>query len=156
MMKTMKKYVRILLVAMMSLMVLALAGCGEEDKYNQAKAEVLTMVEQVKTVNDRKDSPFFSNDGDKNKALLREHGQERIDILKGELQNRTDLYNKIDEKLKDMVGYAKGNGKLEADLAELKKKIESDKAGWIRLSKEQIAAEEMAVRMAKRNLEWHG
>ena len=114
------------------------------------------MVEQVKTVNDRKDSPFFSNDGDKNKALLREHGQERIDILKGELQKRTDLYNKIDEKLKDMAGYAKGNGKLEADLAELKKKIESDKAGWIRLSKEQIAAEEMAVRMAKRNLEWHG
>ena len=140
-MKTMKKYIRILLVAMMSLMVLALAGCGEEDKYNKEKAEVLSLVEQVKQVNDRKESKYFSSNREENDKLHKTYEKERVAILEGELKKRKELYSKIDKKLIDMAGYAKGDGKLEADLSSLKKEIESDKAGIIQMSKEYISAE---------------
>ena len=137
----MKKYVRILLVAMMSLMVLALAGCGEADKYNQAKQEVTTIMEQVKNVNDRKDNPYFSDDKKKTDELVKKHWKERTTVLQGELKKREELFKQADEKLKDMAGYAKGDGKLEADLAEFKRNYESEKHGWIQMSKEVIAAQ---------------
>lgn len=150
----MKKYIRILLVVMMSLMVLALAGCGEEDKYNQTKTEVLTMVEQAKTINDRKDSPYYSNDKEKTKMLRKEHGNERIDVLKGELKKREELFSKINEKMKDMAGFAKGNGKLEADLTELKRNVEGEKASYIQMSKEAIWMEKQEIELLK--VKWHG
>lgn len=140
-MKTMKKYVRILLVAMMSLMVLALAGCGEEDKYNQAKQEVTAIVEQAKNVNDWKDSQYFSSDKKKDELLVKEHWRERTTVLQGELKKREELFKQADEKLKDMAGYAKGDGKLEADLAEFKRNYESEKNVRIQMSKEIIAAQ---------------
>lgn len=146
-MKTMKKYVRILLVAMMSLMVLALAGCGEEDKYNQAKTEVTTMMEEARNVNDKKDSPYYSDSKEETLSLIKEHGKERVELLKGELTKREAIYKQIDEKLKDMAGYAKGNGKLEADLTELRHKVDSDKAGVLQMSKEVIAAEKMRIQI---------
>ena len=119
----MKKYVRILLVAMISLMVLALAGCGEEEKYNKEKAEVLSLVEQVKQVNDRKESKYFSSNREENDKLHKAYENERVAILEGELKKRQELYSKIDKKLIEMAGYAKGDGKLEADLSSLKKKL---------------------------------
>lgn len=133
-MKTMKKYVRILLVAMMSLMVLILAGCGDKadiNTYNQAKNEVTEMAKAASMINDSAKSPFFSIDSWTNDNMHREHQKERLQVLEGELKKHQELDEKIDKKLVEMEKAIKGNKMLENEFKTFKGKILEERKQWI-------------------------
>lgn len=134
-MKTMKKYVRILLVAMMSLMVVALAGCGEEDKYNQAKQEVTALAQQARNAGDYQNwenTPYFAktNTPAEEREQQRKYHDKRVEMYDKALKERKEIDDKIDKKLSEMENYAKGNANLQQDFKKTKEEILGNRRAW--------------------------
>lgn len=145
----MKKYIRILVVTMMSLMVLILAGCGDKadiNKYNQVKNEVTTLANEASNINDRAKSQYFSIDSWTNDNMHREHQKERLQIMEGELKKHQELDKKVDEKLAEMENYAKGDKALENEFKSFKSKILEERNYWINKEKELIGWEKGEIK----------
>lgn len=140
----MKKHVRILVVAMMSLMVLILAGCGDKadiNKYNQVKNEVTEMAKEASMINDSAKSPYFSIDSWTNDNMHREHQKERLQVLEEELKKHQELDKKVDEKLAEMETAIKGDKMLENEFKTFKEKILEERKQWIKDKNKYINAE---------------
>lgn len=93
---------RILLVALMIFSVLAIAGCGEEEKYNTAKKELVQITDTFKTIKAT----------DENVAKFDE------------------AYKKAEAKLAEMEKYSNSDSKLTDDYLKTKKDLEQQKKTW--------------------------
>lgn len=93
---------RILLVALMIFSVLAIAGCGEEEKYNTAKKELVQITDTFKTIKAT----------DENVAKFDE------------------AYKKAEAKLAEMEKYSNSDSKLTNDYLKTKKDLEQQKKTW--------------------------
>lgn len=93
---------RILLVALMIFSVLAIAGCGEEEKYNTAKKELVQITDTFKTIKAT----------DENVAKFDE------------------AYKKAEAKLAEMEKYSNSDSKLTNDYLKTKKDLEYEKKRW--------------------------
>ncbi len=93
---------RILLVALMIFSVLAIAGCGEEEKYNTAKKELVQITDTFKTIKAT----------DENVAKFDE------------------AYKKAEAKLAEMEKYSNSDSKLTNDYLKTKNDLEYEKKRW--------------------------
>lgn len=93
---------KILLVALMIISVLAIAGCGEEEKYNTAKKELVQITDTFKTIKAT----------DANKAKFEE------------------AYKKAEAKLAEMEKYSKSDTKLTNDYLKAKEDLKQKKDLW--------------------------
>ena len=96
----MNKLTKILVVGLTILATLALAGCGEEKKYNELKNQVLPQIKQLSDIN--ADVP--KTDFDKQLA---------------------EQMKEIDQKINKMQEYANSETKLNNDLIALKKEYQT-------------------------------
>ena len=118
----MKKWSRTLLTGVLLVAVLAMAGCGEQEKYNKAKNEVVTMMQEAKTMkvteptNEPKDSQAYKDQYKENFA---------------DLQKKHDTAEtKIQGKLTEMKEYAKKETALNNDLLQLRKQVKDENETW--------------------------
>lgn len=118
----MKNWMKLVLTSTLVAVILLTAGCGEQEKYNKAKNEVVTMMEEAKTMkvieptNVPKDSQTERDQYKKNFA---------------ELQKKHDDANaKIHEKLTEMELYAKKETALNNDLLNLKSRVKDEEIRW--------------------------
>ena len=93
---------KILLVILMIISVLAIAGCGEEEKYNTAKKELVQITDTFKTI----------KANDENKAKFEE------------------AYKKAEAKLSDMEKFSKSDNKLTNDYLKAKEELVQQKKCW--------------------------
>lgn len=93
---------KILLVALMIISVLAIAGCGEEEKYNTAKKELVQITDTFKTIKAT----------DANKAKFEE------------------AYKKAEAKLAEMEKLSKSDTKLTNDYLKAKEDLKQKKDLW--------------------------
>lgn len=93
---------KILLVTLMIISVLAIAGCGEEEKYNTAKKELVQITDTFKTI----------KANDENKAKFEE------------------AYKKAEAKLADMEKFSKSDNKLTNDYLKAKEELVQQKKRW--------------------------
>ena len=93
---------KILLITLMIISVLAIAGCGEEEKYNTAKKELVQITDTFKTI----------KANDENKAKFEE------------------AYKKAEAKLADMEKLSKSDNKLTNDYLKAKEELIQQKKRW--------------------------
>lgn len=93
---------KILLVALMIISILTITGCGEEEKYNTAKKELVEITETFKTI----------KANDENKAKFEE------------------AYKKAESKLAEMEKLSKSDTKLTNDYLKEKEKLEQKRKLW--------------------------
>lgn len=93
---------KILLVALMIISVLAIAGCGEEEKYNTAKKELVQITDTFKTIKAT----------DENKTKFEE------------------AYKKAESKLAEMEKFSKSDTRLTNDYLQTKADLEQKKKLW--------------------------
>lgn len=93
---------RILLVALMIFSVLAIAGCGEEEKYNTAKKELVQITDTFKTIKATDEN-----------------------VVKFE-----EAYKKAEAKLAEMEKYSNSDSKLTNDYLKTKNDLEYEKKRW--------------------------
>lgn len=93
---------KILLVALMIVSILAIAGCGEEEKYNNAKKELIQITSTFKTIKAT----------DENQAKFEE------------------AYKKAEAKLAEMEKYSSSETKLTNDYLKSKEQLEQQKKLW--------------------------
>lgn len=86
----------------MIISVLAIAGCGEEEKYNTAKKELVQITDTFKTIKAT----------DENKAKFEE------------------AYKKAESKLAEMEKFSKSDTKLTNDYLQTKADLEQKKKLW--------------------------
>ena len=93
---------KILLVALMIISILTITGCGEEEKYNTAKKELVEITETFKTI----------KANDENKAKFEE------------------AYKKAEAKLAKMEKLSKSDTKLTNDYLKEKENLEQKRKLW--------------------------
>lgn len=93
---------KILLVALMIISILTITGCGEEEKYNTAKKELVEITETFKTI----------KANDENKAKFEE------------------AYKKAEAKLAEMEKLSKSDTKLTNDYLKAKEVLEHKRKLW--------------------------
>ncbi len=96
------KLKKLLLIALMIISVLAIAGCGEEEKYNTAKKELVQITDTFKTI----------KANDENKAKFEE------------------AYKKAETKLAEMEKFSKSDTKLTNDYLKVKEELAQHKNHW--------------------------
>lgn len=96
------KLKKLLLVILMIVSVLAIAGCGEEEKYNTAKKELVQITDTFKTIKATDENiPKFE-----------------------------EAYKKAETKLAEMEKYSKSDTKLTNDYLKAKEELEQKKKLW--------------------------
>lgn len=93
---------KILLVALIIISILTITGCGEEEKYNTAKKELVEITETFKTI----------KANDENKAKFEE------------------AYKKAEAKLAEMEKLSKSDTKLTNDYLKEKENLEQKRKLW--------------------------
>mgnify|MGYP001198586566 CR=1 FL=1 len=96
----MKKFTQVLLVALLIITALAMAGCGEEEKYNKAKNAFLAAEQQLV----------------------------KIDVT--DITKHDALVKDLDTQIAAMQKIAVSETKLNNDLIQVKQKYEHDKQVW--------------------------
>lgn len=121
------KRLRILMMLALTLCIMVLAGCGEEEKYNTAKNEVLTLMDEAYKVEMKNLDPLPYNELDQayNEALEKHKAVE----------------NKIQDKLQEMEKLASKEVKLNNDLIELKKSVKEKNDEWLNINNNILAVE---------------
>lgn len=121
------KRLRILMMLALTLCIMVLAGCGEEEKYNIAKNEVLTLMDEAYKVEMKNLDPLPYNELDQayNEALEKHKAVE----------------NKIQDKLQEMEKLASKEVKLNNDLIELKKSVKEKNDEWLNINNNILAVE---------------
>lgn len=121
------KRLRILMMLALTLCIMVLAGCGEEEKYNTAKNEVLTLMDEAYKVEMKNLDPLPYNELDQayNEALEKHKAVE----------------NQIQDKLQEMEKLASKEVKLNNDLIELKKSVKEKNDEWLNINNNILAVE---------------
>lgn len=121
------KYLKIFSLVVLSVCMIVLAGCGEEEKYNTAKNEVLTLMDEAHKVEMKNLDPLPYNELDQayNEAL----------------EKHKDVENKIQDKLQEMEKLASKEVKLNNDLIELKKSVKEKNDEWLNINNNILAVE---------------
>ena len=121
------KRLRILMLLILAMCVMMLAGCGEEEKYNTAKNEVLTLMDEAYNVKMKNLDPLPYNELDQayNEALEKHKAVE----------------DKIQVKLQEMEKLAAKEVKLNNDLIELKKSVKEKNDEWLNIKNNILAVE---------------
>ena len=121
------KRLRILMMLALTLCIMVLAGCGEEEKYNTAKNEVLTLMDEAYNVKMKNLDPLPYNELDQayNEALEKHKAVE----------------DKIQVKLEEMEKLASKEVKLNNDLIELKKSVKEKNDEWLNIKNNILAVE---------------
>ena len=121
------KRLRILMMLALTLCIMVLAGCGEEEKYNTAKNEVLTLMDEAYKVEMKNLDPLPYNELDQayNEALEKHKAVE----------------NKIQDKLQEMEKLGSKEVKLNNDLIELKKSVKEKNDEWLNINNNILAVE---------------
>ena len=115
----MKKRTRNMILTSLLVLSLAVAGCGEEEKYNKAKNALIPQIEKTWNLNyDKKDEAEAA-------------------------------WKKIDAQVKDMEKLAQSETKLNNDLLKIKKEIEIKKQKQQDSFKEAEALKKMHEEAAK-------
>lgn len=115
----MKKMTRNMILTSLLVLSLAVAGCGEEEKYNKAKNALIPQIEKTWNLNyDKKDEAEAA-------------------------------WKKIDAQVKDMEKLAQSETKLNNDLLKIKKEIEIKKQKQQDSFKEAEALKKMHEEAAK-------
>ena len=120
------KYLKIFSLVVLSVCMIVLAGCGEE-KYNTAKNEVLTLMDEGYKVEMKNLEPLPYNELDQayNEAL----------------EKHKVVENKIQDKLQEMEKLASKEVKLNNDLIELKKSVKEKNDEWLNINNNILAVE---------------
>lgn len=129
----MKKLTNIFLLCMMVLSVILVSGCGNEEKYNTAKNEVLQLIETAK--DSKIEKPDYIKSDDK-KYSTQEYYQKRLAYWDKRIEEYKNNVKIIDEKLTKMEDLAKSDTKLNNDLISLKKEIKEKEKMQINILKE--------------------
>ena len=121
------KYLKIFSLVVLSVCMIVLAGCGEEEKYNTAKNEVLTLMDEAYKVEMKNLDPLPYNELDQayNEALEKHKAVE----------------NKIQDKLQEMEKLASKEVKLNNDLIELKKSVKEKNDEWLNINNNILVVE---------------
>ena len=120
------KYLKFFSLVVLSVCMIVLAGCGEEEKYNTAKNEVLTLMDEAYKVEMKNLEPLPYNELDQayNEALEKHKAVE----------------NKIQGKLEKL---ASKELKLNNDLMELKKSVKEKNDEWLNINNNALAIQKM-------------
>ena len=104
-----------------------LAGCGEQEKYNTTKNEVLTLMQQAESIEVPDLQPL----------TMEQANQAYEDTVK----KHESVDKQIQDKLKLMEEYAVKETTLNNDLIALKRNIQEKNDTWNRITKQQIYKE---------------
>ena len=120
------KKARICAIAILTLCMFLLAGCGEKDKFDKDHAEVIKLMEQAKAV-DTKDIKVRTNDNltmnqDDIKAV-------EEDIADTEKRHQA-IIDQVNAKLQEMQGYADKEASLAPRLENIKKEVKAQDQQW--------------------------
>ena len=123
------KYLKIFSLVVLSVCMIVLAGCGEEEKYNTAKNEVLTLMDEGYKVEMKNLEPLPYNELDQayNEAFEKHKAVE----------------DKIQGKLQEMEKLAVKEVKLNNDLIELKRVVKEKDDEWLRINNDILAVQKM-------------
>ena len=124
------KRLRILMLLVLAVCVVMLAGCGEEEKYNTAKNEVLTLMDEAYNVEMKDLDPIPYNELDK--------------TYEEAFEKHKAVEDKIQVKLQEMEKLATKEVKLNNDLIALKHAVKEKDDEWLRSNKNAIAIKKMA------------
>lgn len=114
------KRLRILMMLALTLCIMVLAGCGEEEKYNTAKNEVLTLMDEAYKVEMKNLEPLPYNELDK--------------TYEEAFEKHKAVEDKIQVKLQEMEKLASKEVKLNNDLIELKNAVKEKDDEWLRIN----------------------
>ena len=114
------KRLRILMMLALTLCIMVLAGCGEEEKYNTAKNEVLTLMDEAYKVEMKNLEPLPYNELDK--TYEEAFGKHKA------------VEDKIQVKLQEMEKLASKEVKLNNDLIALKNAVKEKDDEWLRIN----------------------
>ena len=121
------KRLRILMMLALTLCIMVLAGCGEEEKYNTAKNEVLTLMDEAYKVEMKNLEPLPYNELDK--------------TYEEAFEKHKAVEDKIQVKLQEMEKLASKEVKLNNDLIELKKSVKEKNDEWLNINNNILAVE---------------
>lgn len=128
----MKKYIKVILVSLLSIFILLLAGCGEEEKYNKAKNEVLQMVAEL----DKTNLDYKQYVKEDVKPKTEESYQQKKAYWEARLKEHADKVAIIDAKLKEMESLAVKETKLNNDLIGLRNTVKDKEQSTLGVLKE--------------------
>lgn len=111
---------RILMMLALTLCIMVLAGCGEEEKYNTAKNEVLTLMDEAYKVEMKNLEPLPYNELDK--------------TYEEAFEKHKAVEDKIQVKLQEMEKLASKEVKLNNDLIALKNAVKEKDDEWLRIN----------------------
>ena len=113
------------MLLVLAMCLVMLAGCGEEEKYNTAKNEVLTLMDEGYKVEMKNLEPLPYNELDQayNEAFEKHKAVE----------------DKIQSKLQEMEKLASKEVKLNNDLIELKRVVKEKDDEWLRINNNILA-----------------
>ena len=114
------KRLRILMMLALTLCIMVLAGCGEEEKYNTAKNEVLTLMDEAYKVEMKNLEPLPYNELDK--------------TYEEAFEKHKAVEDKIQVKLQEMEKLASKEVKLNNDLIALKNAVKEKDDEWLRIN----------------------
>ena len=132
------KRMKILLLLVTAMCIMLLAGCGEQEKYNTTKNEVLTLMQQAESIEVPDLQPL----------TMEQANQAYEDAVK----KHESVDKQIQDKLKLMEEYAGKETTLNNDLIVLKRNIQEKNDTWNRITKQQIYIKKMADESAKSTL----
>lgn len=123
------KRLRILMMLALTLCIMVLAGCGEEEKYNTAKNEVLTLMDEAYKVEMKNLEPLPYNELDK--------------TYEEAFEKHKAVEDKIQVKLQEMEKLASKELKLNNDLIALKNTVKEKDDEWLKINNNILSIQKM-------------
>ena len=121
------KRMKILLLLVTAMCIMLLAGCGEQEKYNTTKNEVLTLMQQAESIEVPDLQPL----------TMEQANQAYEDAVK----KHESVDKQIQDKLKLMEEYAVKETTLNNDLIVLKRNIQEKNDTWNKIYIKKMADE---------------
>lgn len=121
------KPMRYCLIALLSLCMLLLAGCGEKESFDKAHAEVIKLSDQAQAIDRNKDLKIRSND---DLTPNKEDIKAVEDDLAATEKKHQAVMDQINAKLDEMQGYADKEASLAPQLARIRQEVKMKNDQW--------------------------
>lgn len=129
-----KKIYQIFLSVFMILLIFIIAGCGEQNKYNELKGQVTQMMQEANAP-DKEALPAYMKSNERTKEIA----DKKIAYLTSDLKKYEDKQKPITEKLNEMQSLVNKDKELAPDFATFKKQIDEEKKQHIQVIREAIS-----------------
>ncbi len=132
---------KVLCMMVLACFMLLMAGCGEKDKFASAQADVMNLTKQADEIEVPKHKIRHGDD----LKPLKEDVDAEYALIKETEDKHQKVMDEIDNKLKEMEGYANKEATLKPQLVRIRQQVTEKDKEWKQGISEQKAILKMSA-----------